>query len=82
MPTVWRFDGFSAVIYPNDHIPAHVHVFGGGNEALFNLNCPRGPVVLRENYGFSRRAVSEIRKALDKAVAMLCAEWRRIHGQA
>jgi hypothetical protein len=57
-----------------------VHVFGGGNEAMFNLNCPAGPVVLRENYGFSRRAVARIREALDEAVMMLCDEWRRIHG--
>ena len=80
MPTVLRFDGFNVVIYPADHIPAHVHVFGGGNEAMFNLNCPAGPVVLRENYGFSRRAVARIREALDEAVMMLCDEWRRIHG--
>jgi hypothetical protein len=26
MPTVLRFDGFSVVVYPADHIPAHVHV--------------------------------------------------------
>ncbi|MET0631797.1 MAG: DUF4160 domain-containing protein [Xanthobacteraceae bacterium] len=80
MPTVLRFDGFNVVIYPADHIPAHVHVFGGGNEAMFNLNCPAGPVVLRENYGFSRRAVARIREALDEVVMMLCDEWRRIHG--
>jgi hypothetical protein len=57
-----------------------VHVFGGGNEAMFNLNCPAGPVTLRENYGFSRRAVARIREALDEVVMMLCDEWRRIHG--
>jgi len=82
MPTVLRFDGFNVVIYPADHIPAHVHVFGGGNEAMFNLNCPAGPVALRENYGFSRRAIARIREALDDAVVILCDEWRRIHGQA
>jgi hypothetical protein len=26
MPTVFRFDGFQAVVYPADHVPAHVHV--------------------------------------------------------
>jgi len=81
MPTVLRVDGFSVVVYPADHIPAHVHVFGGGNEAIFNLNCPAGPVTLRENYGFSRRAITRIRKALDDAAPRLCHEWRRIHGQ-
>ena len=82
MLTVMRFDGFSVVVYPNDHIPAHVHVFSGGNEAVFDLNCPGGPVGLRENYGFSRGAIARIRKPLDDAVAMLCREWRRIHDQA
>ena len=82
MPTVFRFDGFAVVIYPADHIPAHVHVFGGGSEAVFNLKCPSGPVVLRENYGFSRRAMVRIRKTLNEAVPMLCEQWTRIHGQA
>ena len=82
MPTVLRFDGLSVVVYPADHIPAHVHVFGSGNEAVFNLNCPAGPVALRENYGFARRAISGIRRALNDAVPMLCQEWSRIHGQA
>jgi len=80
MPTVLRFDGFNVVIYPADHIPSHVHVFGGGNEAIFNLNCPAGPAALRENYGFSRRDIARIRRTLDGAVPMLCREWRRIHG--
>ena len=82
MPTVLRFDGFRVVIYPADHIPAHVHVFGGGNEAVFYLNCPTGPVALRENYGFSRRTVGKLRKSLNDAVPKLCHEWGRIHGQA
>ena len=54
MPTVLCFDGLRVVIYPNDHRPAHVHVIGGGCEAVFDLHCPEGPPELRENYGFSR----------------------------
>jgi hypothetical protein len=80
MPTVLRFDGLSVVVYPADHIPAHVHIIGGGQEAVFNLNCPGGPVELRENYGFSRRAIARIRERLDEVVAMLCRQWRNIHG--
>jgi hypothetical protein len=80
MPTVLRFDGFKRRDLSGGSHSAHVHVFGGGNEAMFNLNCPAGPVTLRENYGFSRRAVARIREALDEAVVMLCDEWRRIHG--
>lgn len=53
-----RFDGFTVVVYPADHVPAHVHVFGSGCEAIFKLERPGGPVALRENYGFSRRVIT------------------------
>jgi hypothetical protein len=60
MPTVLRFTGLRAVIYPNDHRPAHVHVIGKGSEAVFNLHCPGGPVELRENYGFNLKDLNRI----------------------
>ena len=34
MPTVLIIGGWRVVIYPNDHRPAHVHVIGGGCEAV------------------------------------------------
>ena len=80
MPTVLRFAGLRVVIYPADHAPSHVHVIGGAKEAVFNLNGPAGPVTLRENYGFQRREVAGVRKILDENVALLCREWKRIHG--
>ncbi len=80
MPTVGiRIDGLRIVIYPNDHRPAHVHVIGAGCEAVFNLHCPNGPPELRENYGFSSGKLSHIRTALIAQLAVLCAEWSRIH---
>ncbi len=53
MPTILRFDGLRAVIYPNDHRPAHVHVIGSDVEAVFILHCPDGPPELRESYSFN-----------------------------
>ena len=67
------------VVYPNDHRPAHVHVIGGGCEAIFNLNCPHGPSELRENFGFSIAQVAKIKAALADDLELLCAEWSRIH---
>jgi Domain of unknown function (DUF4160) len=67
------------VIYPNDHRPAHVHVIGGGCEAVFNLNCSAGPAELRENYGFSRREIARIESVLTDHLNVLCGEWERIH---
>ena len=82
VPTVLRFDGLRVVIYPNDHRPAHVHVIGPESEAVFNLNCPTGPVELRENYDFSRREIRKIAKVLTENLAGLCRAWEEIHGVA
>ena len=82
MPSVLRFDGLRVVVYPNDHRPAHVHVIGKGREAVFNLNCPAGPVELRENYGFSRRELGRIEQELNGNLGSLCEAWERIHGRA
>jgi hypothetical protein len=80
MPTVLRFDGLRVVIYPHDHRPAHVHVWGDGGEAVFFLNCPDGPPELREVRGFDRRRLGRIIEKLRPRVAELCEGWRAIHG--
>jgi hypothetical protein len=80
VPTALRFDGLRVVIYPNDHRPAHVHVIGRGCEAVFDLNCPSGPVALRENYGFSRREVKQHSSVLSDYLVELCRAWEQIHG--
>lgn len=80
VPTVLKFDGLRVAIYPNDHRPAHVHVIGAGCEAVFVLDCPSGPVELRENYGFSVPVLRTIAAALNARVRMLCREWESIHG--
>lgn len=82
MPTVLRFAGLRVVIYPNDHRPAHVHVIGDGCEAVFELHCPSGPVVVRENYGFRRQQLTRIVLQLSAHRDKLCQEWERIHGFA
>ena len=64
MPTVMRIGGLRAVIWPNDHRPAHVHVKSGRAEAVFNLNCPGGPPELRESYGFRLGELNGIEAAL------------------
>jgi len=49
---------------------------------VFNLNCPAGPIELRENYGFSRREISKIEAVLSRHVKELCRAWEEIHGVA
>ena len=79
MPTVARIDALRVVIYPNDHLPAHVHVVGAGREAVYKLNCPSGPPEPRESYGFSIAKLATIGSALEANLEYLCAEWSRIH---
>ncbi|MBI2678014.1 MAG: DUF4160 domain-containing protein [Candidatus Koribacter versatilis] len=81
MPTVLRFGAFRVVIFPADHRPAHVHVTGRGHWVVFNLNCPAGPAVLRENFGMSRRELREVQDGIAGHVGMLCRRWREIHGE-
>jgi Domain of unknown function (DUF4160) len=81
MPTALRIDGLRVVIYPNDHRPAHVHVIGGGGEAVFLLNCPDGPPVLRESFRFQVGDVRRITNLLAGEVPRLCAAWEAIHDQ-
>ena len=80
MPTVVRFAGLRAVIYPNDHRPPHVHIIGKRCEAVFNLQCPDGPAELRENYGFSLKELTRIETFLAANLAITCREWERLHG--
>lgn len=81
MPTVFRFDGLRAAIYPNNHRPAHVHVKGAAGEAVFFLHCPDGPPELRESFGFNTPELSRIKDKLAGALETLCAEWRAFHGR-
>ena len=67
------------VIYPNDHLPEHVHVIGTECEAVFELQCPKGPPSLRENYRFRKSQLQSLAAALMKQLSLLCAEWDRIH---
>jgi uncharacterized protein YigE (DUF2233 family) len=68
------------MIYTNDHRPAHVHVWDGKRQAVFNLNCPAGQIELRENYGFSLPDVTDLVRKLRSHLESLCAAWEAIHG--
>jgi hypothetical protein len=80
MPTVLTIFGLRVVVYFNDHAPAHVHVLGSNREAVFDLNCPQGPVRLRQNFGFSKNELVRIVLQVQNHVRELCRKWRQIHG--
>lgn len=80
MVKVHEYHGLRIVIYSNDHRPAHVHVIGNGHEATCKLNCPYGPPLLDENYGFSRKELTQVLGELAVVLTYLCTKWREIHG--
>jgi len=61
MPTVLRIGGLRFVIWPNDHDPAHVHVFSAEAEAKIELGDEGGYPRLVDN---RRMKKAELAKAL------------------
>lgn len=79
MVTVLRADGLRVVIYTNDHMPAHVHVFGDG-EAKIDLAGPGGTPVLLWADGMSRGEVRRAVRLVTEQQAFLRQRWEDIHG--
>jgi hypothetical protein len=78
--TVLRAEGLRVIIFVDDHLPAHVHVFGDGH-AKINLIGPDGTPEL---VWADRMTRGEIRRALRVVVearAVLLARWESIHGR-
>ncbi len=78
--TVARGLGLRIVIFADDHVPAHVHVFGDG-EAKINLAGADGQAKLVWAVGMKR---SEVRRAMRLVAgqrAALLARWEEIHGK-
>lgn len=79
MPIIARIDGLIVVIYPHDHAPPHVHGLGPDGEIIFILNCPNGPVSIREARGYSEREARRLAKRITEMVPFLCSAWKGIH---
>ncbi len=69
---------YRAVIYPNDHRPAHVHVIGPQGRAIFELNCPKGPPTVRDSQ-LKSAELAKIKAVLQRHLADLCKAWGKIH---
>lgn len=81
MVAVLRADGLRVVIYTNDHLPAHVHVFGDG-EAKINLLGPEGGPSLIWADGMTRGEVRRAIRVVIEQCAFLLQRWEDIHGRA
>lgn len=57
-----------------------LHAIGAG-EAVFVLNCPDGPLELREAHGVTATQIRQLARAIEPEIRALCVEWRKIHGR-
>ncbi len=80
MPTVLRIDGYQIMIYLDDHLPAHVHVFARGCELVVNLNVSSKYVSVRNNDGFKSSEIGSIVRLVQLHRDRLCEMWKGIHG--
>jgi len=82
-----RFDGILFVVYPNDHLPRHVHAFLSEAEVIVDL-LEDSNVALADRKDAIRPANakrSDVKKLLHSAVLHfeeLVALWEKIHGTA
>ncbi len=75
MPTVLRSQSLRVVIYPNDHPPAHVHVFGAGWVVVVNLIGPEVREVLR----CGEREAARAKQIVGENEIALMKAWRELH---
>jgi len=72
MPTVLRSGPYRFFFYAGDRAePAHVHVERDDRECKFWLE----PITLERNPGFSRKAISTIRRLIEWNHALLMERW-------
>lgn len=74
-PTIVREQGYSIIIFPNDHAPAHVHVRAAGDVARVQLE----PLQLLDAYGYNNRQVRANIELVEKHRDQLLRTWDAIH---
>lgn len=81
MPTVHREDGFRVVIYPNDHLPRHVHVFKADGEVIIQLGSETESAFIDQVYGgISNREIVKAFEIVQLNQVKLLSAWKSIHG--
>ncbi len=74
VPTIVE-DGYHLQIYPNDHTPAHVHVWKNENEARVLLDSLK----VASNEGFNPRELKKVVELVQKHQLRLLSAWDTYH---
>jgi hypothetical protein len=82
-----QVSGLTVHIYPNDHIPAHVHVFCGAKKSRNQLNMKialgsetERPKLLMKDQNIKTKDVIVALKLIAKHQQELLERWKEIHG--
>ncbi|WP_245602309.1 DUF4160 domain-containing protein [Fodinicurvata fenggangensis] len=67
------------VIFTNDHVPAHVHLFGSG-QVKINLTGPDGRPELVWAEGMKQSDVRRAMKLVARRQEDFLERWKEIHG--
>ncbi|MCY3831881.1 MAG: DUF4160 domain-containing protein [Chloroflexi bacterium] len=67
--------GYDVRIFSEDHEPAHVHVFKGGNRVRVFLD----PISFDENHGFNDRELRRIRRLIELHLELIRDQWAIVH---
>ena len=81
MPTVLRAAGLRFIIWPDDHLPPHVHAFGAEGSAKIAIGSSSTPPRLMAVTGLSRKQVAEALRAVAANRKSMLDIWERIHGK-
>jgi hypothetical protein len=76
MPTVLRQNGFAVMIYTQDHIPAHVHIWLAGDEIVINI----ATLEIERVEGMNRRNSAKAVEIVEENQDYLLGRWHEIHG--
>ena len=79
MVTVYRAHGLRFIIFVDDHLPGHVHVFGDGHIKV-NLVGPDGAPDIVTIEGMKRGDVRHAMQIVAEQQAYLLSRWSEIHG--
>lgn len=82
MPTVHREEGFDIIVYPNDHAPAHVHVFKGDGTIQINIGNADTAASVIEAWNMKPKDVARAVEIVGENWQALLRKWKEIHGKA
>lgn len=70
-PTILRSKNLRFFIFPRDHFPPHVHVYGPDSEAKFDIQT----FECFQSFGFSKRSIWKIQSFLQIHQQTLLEAW-------